>query len=113
MSNLPDLASDELRILQMLCQCGLESRDPGFGSAFRDAALNALRTHTFSSTTHQVFFDCLWQMRRHPPKAVQSSLPAKLVQAGFPDFDWEIYFEPHHLDAAQGEELLAQFKTRQ
>ena len=96
----------EARLLQMICQAGLGNAPDGLSRELREEALTRLRSYPFRTVAHQVLFDCLWQMPRHRPDLVRDLLPARLVQAGFPDFDLAPFFEPHGLTETEARELL-------
>lgn len=107
----------EARLLQLLCQPGLDSASTGLdrgpevsgnspGRELRDKVYRRLRTYSFRSAIHQVLFDCLFQLPRNSPERIRELLPAKLVQAGFPDVELARFFEPHRLTASEAEKLL-------
>ena len=89
----------ERRLLQFLCD--------GEGEAqLRSEILARLSSYAFRSTEHQVLFECLCGMPSDRPELIRSLLPARLVRAGFPDFNLEPFFEPHGLRPKEAQKML-------
>ena len=92
----------ERRLLQLLC-------NGGSAAELRAEVLARLRGYAFRSVAHQVLFDCLQAMPMDRPELVRELLPARLVRAGFPDFDLAPFFEspggPHGLSVQEALEL--------
>ena len=76
----------ERLLLQFLC-------NGGSGMQAREEMISRLRGCAFRSVEHQVLFDCLQAMPLGRPELVRELLPARLVRAGFPDFDLAPFFE--------------------
>ena len=106
MSNNEGPIAAERRLLQLLC-------NGGSGSELHSEVLARLRAYAFRSVPHQVLFDCLQTMPMDRPELLRELLPARLVRAGFPDFDLAPFFEspgesagkPHALNAQEAQEL--------
>jgi hypothetical protein len=73
-------------VLQFLCS-------GGSGTQRRIEMISRLRGYAFRCIEHQVLFDCLRTMPLDRPEMVRELLPARLVRAGFPDFDLAPFFE--------------------
>ena len=103
----------ERRLLQLLC-------DGAAGAELRADVLARLRGYAFRSVAHQVLFDCLQAMPMDRPELLRELLPARLVRAGFPEFDLAPFFEsrgespgesagePHALSAQEAKNLVEQ-----
>ena len=88
----------EARLLRLICQGGADAQ-------LRDEIISRLRGYAFRSVEHQILFDCLHGLSSDRPDQIRSLLPERLVRAGFPDFDFGPFFEPHDLCAAEAREL--------
>ena len=69
----------------------------GSGRQLRKEIISRLRSHAFRSVEHRVLFDCLQAMPLDRPELMRELLPARLVRAGFPDFDLAPFLEPSNL----------------
>lgn len=76
----------ERDLLQFLCTGRSETQA-------REEVVSQLRRYAFRTVEHQVLFDCLHAMPLDRPELVRDLLPARLVRAGFPDFDLAPFFE--------------------
>ena len=92
----------EHRLLQLLC-------DGATGAELHADVVARLRGYAFRSVAHQVLFDCLQAMPMDRPELFRELLPARLVRAGFPDFDLTPFFESpgeaHGLSVQEAQEL--------
>ena len=100
-------------LLQLLC-------DGTADVELRTEVLTRLRGYAFRRVEHQVLFDCLQGMPMDRPELLRELLPARLVRAGFPEFDLAPFFEspgesrgesagkPHALSAQQARSLVEQ-----
>ena len=88
----------EKRVLRYLCQATADA-------AARAEVIELLRGYRFASVPHQVLFDCLKALPTARPELVEALLPARLVRAGFPDFDLEPFLRPSGMSAAQARVL--------
>ena len=70
----------ERSLLRLIC---LETTD----AQLRTEVMAHLRGYAFRSVEHQALFDCLREMPVDRPELLRELLPARLVRAGFPDFD--------------------------
>jgi hypothetical protein len=75
-----DNSKIEHDLLQLLC-------NGRGGTQLREEVIARLRGYAFRSVEHQVLFDCLQAMPLDRSEVVRELLPARLVRAGFPDFD--------------------------
>jgi hypothetical protein len=55
--------------------------------------LERLQAYRFRNLGHQVLFECIARLRTGPRSEILALLPAQLVRAGFPDFDWRRFVE--------------------
>ena len=95
----------EALLLRVLCQRTLSAE-------LREEVFARLCGYCFRAVPHQVLFDCLSQLPRQRPGLIRDLLPARLVQAGFPDFDLVPFFEPHRLTASRARALLDKLTGR-
>ena len=72
----------------------------------REEILTRLRCYAFRRVEHQVLFDCLQAMPIDRTELVRELLPARLVRAGFPDFDLAPFLEPSNRSRQEAENLL-------
>jgi len=99
----------ERRLLQFLC-------DGAADAQLREEVRGHLRGYAFRSVEHQVLFDCLQGMPMDRSELIRELLPARLVRAGFPDFDLAPFFEssgrspgePHGPRAQEARNLVEQ-----
>jgi hypothetical protein len=80
-------AQAELLVLRAICQ----ESPPG---PVREAASRLLKSYRWQEPVHQVIFTCLLQLPAGNPELLRTELPACLTRKGFPDVDWEVFFEP-------------------
>ena len=104
-----EIAEIEKRLLQVICQSATEPK-------LREEVLSRLRAYPFRNVQHQILFDCLRKMPSHRPELIPSLLPARLVQAGFPDLDAAPFLEPCQMTKTEARQLLerltASYKER-
>ena len=98
-ANEIEIVEIEKRLLQVICQSATEPE-------LRKEVLSRLRAYPFRNVHHQVVFDCLRKMPGHRPEMITSLLPARLVQAGFPDLDLAPFLEPCPMTKAEARKLL-------
>lgn len=77
----------EREVLRFLCQ-GIE-----VGKLDREVRA-ALRAYRWRQPLHQAIFQILCDLPADLPGLVREQLPARLTRQGFPDVEWESYFEP-------------------
>ena len=70
----------EFHLVRLLCQGDTDTE-------LREVILARLRGYAFRSVEHQVLFDCIQAMPPDRAELLRELLPARLVRAGFPDFD--------------------------
>lgn len=90
----PDLES---KILRALCSNpSLSVDDPAVLTATlnakRTAILAQLRTHRWQDPEHRVVFEALTLLPGRPASELREQLPAQATRMGFPDVNWEKYF---------------------
>jgi hypothetical protein len=80
-------AQAELQVLRAICQ------ESPLGSV-REAASRLLKNYRWQEPVHQAIFTCLLQLPAGNPELLRTELPACMTRKGFPDVDWETFFEP-------------------
>lgn len=95
----------ELQLLRYLCQ-------PRSNSGARQEVLDRLRDYRFSETNCQALFDCLKDVPASRVALLEALLPARLVRAGFPDFDLDPYLRPSGLSAAEARTLCRRLAAK-
>jgi hypothetical protein len=95
----PEMRTFEARLLGLLCrgECG---------AGLRDELLAGLAGYVFQGADHQAVFDCLRSLGREKPARIRELLPARLVQAGFPDVDLAPFFLHEEIGDAEAATLL-------
>ncbi len=96
---VPETRAVEARLLGLLCrgECG---------AGLRDELLAGLAGHAFQYVNHQAVFDCLRELGRENAARIRELLPARLVQAGFPDVDLAPFFLHEEIGPAEAATLL-------
>lgn len=89
----------ERRLLQFLCEWKS-------GAPMRSEVLVRLREYVFRAVEHQVLFDCLQAMPLDRPELIRELLPARLVRAGFPDFDLAPFFEASEVNEEEAKKMF-------
>lgn len=94
-----EIQAIEARLLGLLCRgaCSIKQRDE---------LLAGLAGHAFQSANDQVVFDCLRALDRENAARIRELLPARLVQAGFPDVDYAPFFLREETGDAEAAALL-------
>jgi hypothetical protein len=85
-NNLEGLAKIERQLLRLLCQ----SR----GSAAMEEAQCELVGYRWREQEHRIVFESLEKVRGQDWLSLPTQLPAHAARAGFPDVEWEVYFQP-------------------
>jgi hypothetical protein len=57
------------------------------------AAKQALRGYAWRDTEHGVIFEAIERTRAKDAAELRRELPAQATRMGFPDVNWELYFE--------------------
>ena len=76
----------ERNILRAIC------RSYGKDEAI-SVAKQALRGHVWRDTEHGVVFEAIERTRARDAAELRRELPAQATRMGFPDVNWELYFE--------------------
>jgi hypothetical protein len=85
-NGVPHVLALEREILRSLCN----SLDPALP---RDAILRSLSHHKWLDPDHRVVYEALRRIPLSSPAAIRDQLPAAATRMGFPDVDWQPYFE--------------------
>jgi hypothetical protein len=97
--NLYPTEESERELLRLLCQatCGAPIA----------VALRELAGYAWLNPEHRIVFEALREVRARDWFPLLEQLPAHATRAGFPDVDWEAYFQPvarsTDIDALVGE----------
>jgi hypothetical protein len=97
------IVQTERRVLEVLCQGTAEG-------SVRETARRHLRDYHWREPLHQVVFEVLMAMPGEAPALVRDQLPARLTRKGFPDVDWEQFFEPHSSSLEEAEALMRELR---
>jgi hypothetical protein len=97
-----DPADLERRVLRELCRATLTR------AAWAEIA-RALREYTWRDVEHGLVYAAIQRLASRDPKALREQLPAQATRMGFPDIDWQIYFDstPTQATAAGFAEIAA------
>jgi hypothetical protein len=95
----PEIRAIEARLLGLLCRGDCSA-------SVRDELLAGLAGHAFQCVNHQAVFDCLRELGRENAARIRELLPARLVQAGFPDVDLAPFFLHEEIGGAETATLL-------
>jgi hypothetical protein len=82
------------------------------GAETRERLLSQLKSYTFNKLEHQVLFDCVRPILLNRPELVREQLPARLVRAGFPDFDLDPFLQPCDLSDEDAASLCRKLLER-
>ena len=58
-------------------------------------AIEALRGYAWRDEEHRVVFEALARVRSNDAVPLREQLPAHATRMGFPDVEWNLYFEPN------------------
>src|SRR5579859_7256703 len=77
----------ERRLLRALCQesCPVPARE---------SAKNALVDYLWREPVHEIIFSFVVVQPATAPIPLRDQLPGLLTRKGFPDVDWELFFQP-------------------
>jgi hypothetical protein len=98
------IAALESKILEALC---LGVSDP----VEWDQLTSQLSAYHWRDPDHKVVYDALRTIRSRDPKTRRGELPAQATRMGFPDLDWNLYFEGEELSTTEIEKLIRQLKA--
>jgi hypothetical protein len=101
MSRIEDLApvvKTEHLALRILCQ----TQRP----QLREEGMRLLACYVWQGRDHEVVFEVLGEPGWRDPDGLRAQFPARLTRKGFPDLDFESYFEPHGLAPQQALKLI-------
>lgn len=99
--SLPEVIETERRILRLLCQ----------GSGGREALADFLRHYRWRDLAHRVIFEIVSGGLQVTEERMRALLPARLTNAGFPDFPWEDLFRPCDDSKKDVEFLIQRLQT--
>ncbi len=101
------IVESEMYVLRAMCQGTAQ------GSVFGDG-VNILANYPFVDHEHQLVYDTLCELNTDVPNNIRTLLPERLTRKGFPDFDLDIYFQPHNLAAEVAVSMMegVQFSAR-
>jgi hypothetical protein len=85
-SQTPSVIAAERGLLRRLCQSGGVR-------AVRSDGQRTLRRYRWVGRDHQTIFDALVRLATVPAGSLRERLPAEATRMGFPDIQWDAYFE--------------------
>ena len=91
----------EREVLRFLCQATENSPTRG-------VSRDLLKEYSWSEPLHRVVFEILASFPSPNPSMLRGQLPTLLTRRGFPDVDWEDFFNPHSLSDEQFSILVRQ-----
>jgi hypothetical protein len=91
-----EIAETERRILRLVVQ----------NPAARIALAAALGRRTWRDMAHRIVFEILASLPQLSSEPLRQILPARLANAGIPDFPWQDLFEPEALSLPEAEAWL-------
>lgn len=89
----------ERQLLQALCA---ETADGGL----HELARRLLENYCWSEPARQLVFRAVVEMNTRDPEVLRAELPPRLTRQGFPDVDWEEFFQPLSLTRQEVERLI-------
>jgi len=92
------MAEIERRVLSLLCQ----------SSATRLQSAASLRNYYWRDLAHRTIYEIVCGKRELSEDQLRALLPARLTNAGLPDFPWEDLFQPCKGSAEEVEALIRQ-----
>lgn len=98
------LVGTERLVLRAMCQGTPQG-------SVREAAIQMLRDYNWREPVHQVVFNCVLEIPTENRETVRNLLPERLTRKGFPDVEWEVFFEPHSLTQQDAEQLMRELKA--
>lgn len=60
----------------------------------KEALLPVVRNYSWRRPLHQIIFDALLSIPSDNPMTIRQLLPGKLTRMGFPDVEWDEFFQP-------------------
>ena len=96
------LLEAERTILRLLCQAGLTGAE-------RAENMRLLSGYRFADATHQIIFECLWELRAADRETIRQQLSARVNNKGFPDLDLDWLFEPARATPAETRQRIRTF----
>jgi len=94
----------ERRVLQALCQEKPEGSLLG-------TTKSLLAEYRWRDPAHQVIFDCVTHYPEHAALVLRDHLAGCVTRKGFPDLNWEQFFEPVYLSKAEAEALVRELRA--
>lgn len=86
----------ELGVLRALCQGGVD----------RGTAQALLASYRWRDQVHQVIYQIATAKPGLSSEVLRQQLPARLTNAGFPDFPWEEFLRPQDVSKDEAERML-------
>jgi hypothetical protein len=76
-----------------------------------DQLASRLSGYLWQDPDHKVAYEALRAIKSYEPKTRRDELPAQVTRMGFPDMDWNLYFEGEELSAAEIEGIIKRLKS--
>jgi hypothetical protein len=98
------VAALERQILRALCS-GIS--DP----VEWDKITSQLSVYPWREPDHEVVYEAVRAIKSRDPKTRRAELPAQATRMGFPDLDWNLYFEPREEPQLDLRDLVRRLKA--
>jgi len=98
-----DIRDLELRVLRALCA----------GAALGGPELFAeLASYNWVEAEHRIVYEALSNMPFCDPRSFREQLPSHATRMGFPDVNWDLYFDGNTMALADAHVLARQLKVQ-
>jgi hypothetical protein len=71
-----------------------------------------LSVHHWQDPDHQVVYQALRAIKSRDPKTRRNEIPAQVTRMGFPDVDWNLYFDATELSTSEIEGLIRRLRQK-
>ena len=96
-----ELSETQMEKLLLRAMCQAAAGDHVWAIAAR-----TLGTYRWRDPLHEALFAVLREIRSRNPLDLREHLPAALTRRGFPDVDWDEFFQPVALSAEEAKILV-------
>jgi hypothetical protein len=69
-----------------------------------------LSGHQWQDPDHKVVYEALRAIKSRDPKTRRIEIPAQVTRMGFPDVDWNLYFDATQLSTSEIEGLIRRLR---
>ena len=93
------IIDSERRILKALCRESCQA-------SVRESARSALADYRWREPVHEIVFRWVVAQPATAPIPLRDQLPGLLTRKGFPDSDWELFFQPAPMSETKLADLI-------